>query len=82
MPAPGQQTKTGKTVPGTVCVILCSAQLLVMVGLDVAEAATINTYTIGTETRNVDITSVSGTGPWTVQLDAQDLSNVENHRDR
>jgi len=37
----------------------------------------INTYTIGTRSLNVDITSVTG-GPmtWTVQLAAADLSNV------
>ena len=35
-----------------------------------------NTYTIGTRTANVDITSVTGAGPWTVQLAAADLSTI------
>jgi hypothetical protein len=41
-----------------------------------ASSVTTNTYTIGTRTANVNITSVSGSGPWTVQLAAVDLSNV------
>lgn len=56
---------------------LALAGLVMLSAAHPAGAATTNIYTIGTRTANVDISSVSGSGPWTVQLAAStDLSNV------
>jgi hypothetical protein len=44
------------------------ATLGCLILLPEAEAVTTDTDTIGTQTQDVDLTAVSGTGPWTVTL--------------